>query len=70
MSAPGRVKASFDALLFVSQQGKWVDFTNGDTRSCEIQLVESSTNHVQLYCRKDGKVKHLIIERMITIAHY
>jgi len=65
MNNPGRVKACFDALLFINQRGRWVDFTNGDTHSCQVQLVETDsggTNYVQLCCRKDGKVhRHLNI---------
>jgi len=57
MNSPGRTRATFDALLFISQRGGWVNYISGD-RICEIQLVESEGGLV-LYCKQDRQVHQL-----------
>ena len=52
----GRVRASFDALFFRSEQGRWVNLNSGDTRSCKVQLLQNEAGYA-LNCRQDGQVK-------------
>ena len=47
------IGGSFDALLFISEQGRWVNFVNG---WCKVQLVQNNTRNNMLYCRQDGQV--------------
>jgi len=58
MNIPGRIRADFDALLFASQQGRWVNFLSGDTRSCQVQVIESERGSHVLCCkRQNGQVR-------------
>jgi len=45
--------ATFDALLFRSEQGRWANFVNG---GCQIQLFQNDMGYV-LQCRQEGQVK-------------
>lgn len=44
---------SFDALLFINEQGQWANFVNG---GCEVKLVQSKMNY-SLYCNQQGRVR-------------
>lgn len=55
MNVTGRVRASFDTLLYRGEHGEWVNFISGDTRECKVQLLQNEAGYV-LNCKQDGQV--------------
>lgn len=54
MNVAGRVRASFDAQLFRSAQGRWANF-NSNTREYKVQLLQNEGGYL-LNCKQDGQV--------------
>ena len=73
VSGRSRVRASFDALLYRAEQGRWVNFTGGDIRdrecTCKVQLLENETGYV-VNCKHDGQVNLGACVQFLIVTFY